>query len=287
MNELVRLEGLSFRYRQARYPILKNISLRIGMGERVLIRGRSGSGKSTLLAVMADLAPEYITGHLGGKKVLSYKTKGVVLQNPEAQIVTPTVEEEIAFALENTGLAPHRIKNRVDEVLELFHLRSLADTHPLKLSGGECQRVSLAAAFAVEPEILFLDEPTSYLDEGSSQDFFEALAYLPEKTALVVVEHRISTVSSFCTGAYEITREGSLEKSDFTTSIIFRKRRTPYETPLKKPATTLEIKNLNHRFKSEKKDLVSDIKRCLKSGMAAALLGPSGCGKSTLLGKIL
>jgi energy-coupling factor transporter ATP-binding protein EcfA2 len=135
MNEQVRLEQVGFRYRGAKKSVLQGVSLTVKEGDRILIRGMSGSGKSTLLALMAGLSPEYITGELSGKRELLYRTKGVVLQNPEAQIVTPTVREEIAFALENQGMDPEEILYRVDEMMEALGIDSLADRHPLTLSG--------------------------------------------------------------------------------------------------------------------------------------------------------
>lgn len=216
MDSLIRLEQVGFRYRGAKVPILRGVDLTVRKGDRILLRGRSGSGKSTLLAILAGLAPEYVAGELSGERELFSRRRGVVLQNPEAQVVTPTVEEEVAFALENQGKDPSWIRRRVRETLEALGIAHLADRHPLTLSGGECQRVSLAAALAMEPEVLFLDEPTSYLDEESSKRFFLALELLHPETALVVVEHRLDDVSRVCHKAYQVQEDGSLTESDFT-----------------------------------------------------------------------
>jgi len=216
MDLLVQLKHVGFRYRGAKLPILKDVHLTLRRGDRILLRGRSGSGKSTLLAILSGLAPEYVGGTLSGAREIFYRRRGVVLQNPEAQVVTPTVEEEVAFALENQGKDPGWIRNRVRETLEALGIAHLAERHPLSLSGGECQRVSLAAALAMDPEVLFLDEPTSYLDEVSSQRFFEALDLLHPDTALVVVEHRLQAASRVCRRSYRVEEDGSLHESDFT-----------------------------------------------------------------------
>ena len=216
MDSLIRLKQVGFRYRGTKAPILRGVDLTVRRGDRILLRGRSGSGKSTLLAILAGLAPEYVAGELSGERELFYHRRGIVLQNPEAQVVTPTVEEEVAFALENQGKDPIWIRGRVKETLEALGIAHLADRHPLTLSGGECQRVSLAAALAMEPEVLFLDEPTSYLDEESSRRFFEALELLHPETALVVVEHRLEAASRICQKAYRVQEDGSLRESDFT-----------------------------------------------------------------------
>jgi energy-coupling factor transport system ATP-binding protein len=307
MNERVRLEQVGFRYRGAKKSVLEGVSLTVKEGDRILIRGMSGSGKSTLLALMAGLSPEYITGELSGKRELLYRTKGVVLQNPEAQIVTPTVREEIAFALENQGMDPEEILYRVDEMMEALGIDSLADRHPLTLSGGECQRVSLAAALVLKPEIVFLDEPTSYLDNESARQFFDALSLLSPATSLVVVEHRLDAAARICTTAYEVREDGGLVESNFLPN-------TEPAPPLQnrtedrriEPAV-LELRDLEHSWARKKGKtglglggrigqsedrpassvhLFGPLSLRILRGEVAALLGPSGCGKSTLIGKI-
>jgi len=293
VDELIRLESLGFRYRGAKAPILRDCGLQVRRGDRILIRGRSGSGKSTLLAVMAGLAPEHIAGELTGVRKLSYRRKGVVLQNPEAQIVTPAVREELAFALENSGMDPGAIRVRVAETLDALGIAALADRHPLELSGGECQRVSLAAALALRPEILFLDEPTSYLDDESSRRFFAGLEVLAPETAVVIVEHRIDVAAGYCTAAYQVDGDGTLAPADFrqgASGYPTRKvprRRAAGSDAAAPEAPALELRNLSHRFDAAAADLFADVNLVLPAGRAAALLGPSGAGKSTLLAKII
>jgi energy-coupling factor transport system ATP-binding protein len=128
----------------------------------------------------------------------------MVLQNPEAQIITPTVEEELAFPLENQGKDPAEIRAAVQRMLTTLNLTPMAMRNPLSLSGGECQRISLGAALIQQPEILFLDEPTSYLDEEQALQFFEELTTLPSGITIVMVEHRLELVRSFCTTFYRM-----------------------------------------------------------------------------------
>uniref|UniRef100_UPI0026EFF7FF ABC transporter ATP-binding protein n=1 Tax=Gracilinema caldarium TaxID=215591 RepID=UPI0026EFF7FF len=173
--EEIRLEGASFRFPGRAKPLLRDINLVIHRGDRVLLHGPSGSGKSTLLATLAGLVPDHVGGELTGTIRLSYTRKALVLQNPEAQVITPTVEEELAFPLENRAMPAEEIAPRIATILERFGMIGLRCRNPLELSGGECQRLSLAAALIQQPDILFLDEPTSYLDEARSQELFRDL----------------------------------------------------------------------------------------------------------------
>lgn len=286
MRDLVRLRSAGFRYRGSAGPVLEGIDLTIQEGDRILIRGPSGSGKSTLLQMLAGLAPDYVPGIVTGTVDRFYGAMGVVLQNPEAQVVTPTVEEEVAFSLENDGLEIPLIRKRITEVLERLDIRHLSSRHPLTLSGGECQRVSLAAALAREPEILFLDEPTAYLDEASSASFFSALKDLPSRTAIVVVEHKIESAASICTRAWEITPGGSLIPSDFRTAPpLPRERPENSEFGFGAAPPALEIRGMSHGFKGGP-PIFRDVDLLVPAGRIAALTGRSGCGKTTLLARI-
>lgn len=286
MRELIRLRSAGFRYRGSAEPVLEGVDLSVREGDRILIRGPSGSGKSTLLQMMAGLAPEYVSGVLTGTVERLYGSMGIVLQNPEAQVVTPTVEEEVAFSLENDGVEVPEIRRRVSEVLARLGIDRLADRHPLSLSGGECQRVSLAAALAREPDILFLDEPTAYLDRASASSFFEALEDLPARTAVVVVEHRIDAAASVCTRAWEVAPPGRLVPSDFRISPPLAPRQpVPSESGGSGRPPALEVRGVSHRY-GKGDPVLLDIDLVVPAGRAVGLTGPSGCGKTTLLGRI-
>src|SRR5690606_21930638 len=185
---MIEFDRVTYRYPDAPRPELHNLSLTLPSGEFILIVLPSGAGKSTLLRCINGLVPHFSGGTLHGSvrvngldpvaatpQVMS-RHVGFVFQDPEAQFVMDRVEDEIAFALENAAMPPQAMRVRVEETLDLLDLAPLRDRPLVTLSGGEKQRVAIAAALALRPEILVLDEPTSQLDPKSAEDVLNALA---------------------------------------------------------------------------------------------------------------
>jgi energy-coupling factor transport system ATP-binding protein len=192
---------------------LDDISFSIQKGDFILVLGESGSGKSTLALNLVGVLPDYYGGYNEGRILVNHRHKGLVnrreltrgerfdtvnmlFQNPEDQIVTLTVEEEIAFALENYLVPADDIHGRIDRALDLVGLRGFKNRSTLKLSGGEKQRVALAAMLAMEPSVLILDEPTSNLDPVGTREVLDAVRDLRERMdiTLVIVEHEVDEV---------------------------------------------------------------------------------------------
>ena len=205
---MIHFDRLTYTYPDAPHPALAGVTLRIAEGEFVLVAGPSGAGKSTLLRCLNGLVPHFTGGTLSGRvtvashdpivegpQVLS-RIVGFVFQDPEAQFVVDRVEDEIAFALENRAVPPNEMGVRVEETLKLLALTPLRDRPLETLSGGEKQRVAIAAALALRPRILVLDEPTSQLDPQSAEDVLSALVRLNHDLGLTVilVEHRLERV---------------------------------------------------------------------------------------------
>jgi energy-coupling factor transport system ATP-binding protein len=197
---LARAERLTFTYPEARTPALRDVSLEIDSGEVVVVLGPSGSGKSTLLRAFAGLVPHFHGGRFEGSvEVAGRDTRSVrpaelagtvasVFQDPEEQIVLSRVVREVAFGLENVGTPPQDIVERAHEALAAVGSEHLAERAVAELSGGELQRVCLASAVALRPQLLLLDEPTSQLDPGAADAFLAYVAGLG--IAVLVTDHR-------------------------------------------------------------------------------------------------
>ncbi len=205
---MIHFHHLTYTYPDALHPALTDVTLHVAEGEFVLVAGPSGAGKSTLLRCLNGLVPHFTGGVLSGSatvaghdpivegpQVLS-RVIGFVFQDPEAQFVVDRVEDEIAFALENGAVPPTEMCVRVEEALKLLDLTTLRDRPLETLSGGEKQRVAIAAALALRPRILVLDEPTSQLDPRSAEEVLGALVRLNRDLGLTVIlaEHRLERV---------------------------------------------------------------------------------------------
>ena len=194
-------------------PALQSVSLSVDAGSLVLILGRSGSGKSTLALNLVGIYPDYMGGRNQGRVLIADPEHGLVnrreldaaerfrrvnmlFQNPEDQIVTLTVEEEVGFALENYLVEPADIHGRIDDALDLVGLADFRRRSMLELSGGEKQRVALAAMLALKPAVLILDEPTSNLDPAGTADVLATIDRIRARSGLtvMVIEHEADEI---------------------------------------------------------------------------------------------
>jgi energy-coupling factor transport system ATP-binding protein len=194
------VERLTFTYPDTVAPALRDVTVRIKDGEHVALLGASGSGKSTLVRALAGLVPHFHGGRFEGRVEVDGRdtrrvppaqlagTVASVFQDPEEQVVLTRVAPEVAFGLENLGTPPDEILPRALEALTAVGAAHLADRPVAELSGGELQRVCLAAALALRPRLLLLDEPTSQLDPAAADDFLELVS--EAGVATVIAEQR-------------------------------------------------------------------------------------------------
>lgn len=209
---MIKIQGLTFFYNNTKEPALNNINLNIEEGEFVGVIGPTGAGKSTLTLCLNGVIPHFQRGDFYGEVRIDGKdtvendcasiaySLGSVFQDPEAQIVTSIVEDEIAFGLENLNIPRNEIAVRIKEGLEMAGISDLRKSSTTRLSGGQKQRVAIAAAIALRPKILVLDEPTSELDPQGSQDIFKILKKLNTEynITIVVVEQKIQLLTDHC-----------------------------------------------------------------------------------------
>lgn len=211
MGYVMECKNVTYTYPLADEPSIRNVSLNIEEGKFYGVVGENGSGKTTLCAILRGFAPSFYQGDIQGEVLVYGKpigeyggelaTKiGYVFQNPFTQIsgVKETVFEEVAYGLENFGVPVEEIVERVEAIMKLTHIDSLAEKNPLELSGGQMQRVALASVLVLEPDILIIDEPTSQLDPQGTESVFEIIKMMKDKKkTIILVEHKIDLIAEY------------------------------------------------------------------------------------------
>lgn len=207
----IEINNLWVKFRQEEDFIIRNLSLTVNEGEFIVLMGPSGCGKTTLCYCLNGIIPNLIKAELKGNITIFGKTPsevgtskmardvGLVFQNPDMQLVTTSVKEEISFPLENFGLSEDEIRARVDEILDLTNLRGLEDRAPSTLSGGQKQALAIASVLALRPKLLVLDEPTSQLDPAGTKRITDLIVKLKDelKITIVAVEHRVEWAAEY------------------------------------------------------------------------------------------
>jgi len=202
---ILAFENVTYSYPDADVPALSDVTLHIGPGEFCLLAGLSGDGKSTLLRAACGLVPHFHGGRFAGRVTLAGSDTrehgvgrlgsfaGALFQDPETQLVTSSVRAELSLALESRGHPPTAVARGVEEVALALGIDALLDRTTYDLSGGEKQRVALAAALAGRPPVVLLDEPTSQLDPVAGDELVGLLRRLNEEweTTILLAEHRL------------------------------------------------------------------------------------------------
>ncbi|MGC9333500.1 MAG: ABC transporter ATP-binding protein [Anaerolineae bacterium] len=283
MNSIVQAEHLAYRYPQNEHG-LRPISLAAGSGEALLIAGPSGCGKSTLARCLTGLIPHLYHGILHGKVWLDglqtettplwklIEIAGLVFQNPSAQMLAESVENEVIFGLENLGLPRQTISQRLEEALTQFGLQDLRKRPPQTLSGGEQQKLALASITARRPPVLVLDEPLSMLDGTAAAGLVDHLADLTTAgTTVVTCEHREEYLGPI--PGLRIVRLKGRNSPEV--------RPLPHLPRVESPASTLEVEGLTVRLGGRR--ILHDLCLSVGGGQVIAVVGRNGVGKTTLL----
>lgn len=211
MKAIAILENVSYLYPSSTDPVLKDISLEIYSGEFLGLIGPTGAGKTTLCLALNGIVPQFYGGRFFGHITVAGRDSldspiselarhvGMVFEDPEMQLTSTSVENEIAFALENLCIPREEIIRRIPRVLEAVRLEGCEQKNPQDLSGGQKQRLAIAAALALQPTLLILDEPTSQLDPIGSQEVFATVKELNQALgiAIVMVSHAAEEMAQF------------------------------------------------------------------------------------------
>ena len=208
---IIEVKNLSYIYPNTSEPVLSNIDLTIDAGDMVLVTGPSGCGKTTLCRCLNGLIPHFYKGDLEGEVTIANLSiadhsiselaqhVGFVFQDPENQLFALSVEKDVAFGLENLAVPRNEIRKNVDWALDLMGISQLKDSAPFELSGGQQQRVAIASVIAMKPDIIILDEPTSFLDPLTAKNLFEIIQKLNQELGITIllVEHRLNLLSTY------------------------------------------------------------------------------------------
>lgn len=227
----IEFRDVSFRYAGAQKYALRGINLQVRPGEIVLVTGPAGSGKTTFCSCINGLVPHYHEGELSGQVIVrSYDTRrarigglaslvGMVFQDPDSQLVTSSVVDEVAFGPENLGVTREEINRRVAEALEATRLTGYEDREPHNLSGGEQQACAIAATYSMHPDIYVMDEPLANLDPAGRVQVLQVLIDVAKKRqkTLIIVEHSLEEVLPLVDRVLvmhdgQIVRDGTVEE---------------------------------------------------------------------------
>lgn len=254
MKQMIELKNVSFRYDKTveEYQI-DTVSFHVKQGEWLSIVGHNGSGKSTVVRLIdglleAESGEIYIDGkQLTRETIWEIRSKiGIVFQNPDNQFVGVTVEDDVAFGLENQGIPREEMLQRVEKAIDQVGMLEFKDREPSRLSGGQKQRVAIAGIIALRPTIIILDEATSMLDPEGREDLMAVMRELQKKFQLTIISitHDLSEIA--LSDRTLVFQKGKLESSMTPRELFSRKDLT--EIGLDKPFSKQVQESLSSHF---------------------------------------
>lgn len=322
---MISTRGLTVRYPEAPRPVLDHLDLDVRPGEHVLLLGGSGGGKSTLLRVLAGVVPRVVDADVTGTVEVAghglpadhaNPSTGYLTQDPADQLVLPTVRDEVAFGLENRAVPAAQIPSRVEAALRAVGAAHLVDRRTAELSGGESQRVGLAATLVTAPDVLLLDEPTALLDPAAARGVAAAVAATrTTRRASVLVEHRLDELGTLPGRAVVLDDAGRVAADGPTAGVLTGQASRlaglglalPLPAELRAagvvslgelaasgvglhggarpadPAAHVVLRAHAVRVRRDGRDVLHGVDLDVRAGRVTAVVGPNGSGKSTLL----
>lgn len=329
---MINFDHVSVVYPESTEPTIKDVNLTVAPGEWLVLAGPTGTGKSTLLNSINGLVPRFTGGTLHGKVTVDGRDTsqlpprelsdvvGVVNQDPLLGFVTDNVEAELAFGMEQLGLSPSTMRQRVEATIDLLGLAEIRDRKLSQLSGGQQQRVAIGSVFTSHPKVLVLDEPTSALDPTSAEEVLAALSRMVHDLGVTVVmaEHRLERVVQFADRVALMSADGRvtsgppaemMKSSPVVPPVVMLGRAMGWDPlPLsvrdaRRDATGLVQELIGKQPNSSVPEhgpkpvlrarkvvvaydeliAVNQVDLDLYGGEIVALMGRNGCGKSSLL----
>ena len=299
--------NIDFSYESKKEKSLHNMVGSISKGTCVVLCGESGCGKSTFLRCLNHLIPEFYDGVFNGHILVNAEDIGdknigevgeiisSVFQDPRSQFFTMESDTEISFGLENKGLSREVIRERTKEAFSKFGLEYLENREVFKLSSGERQLIAIMAAWAMDTDIILLDEPTANLDYLAIKKLKEILLLLKkEGKTLIISEHRLYYLQGLA-DEFWLMKNGSLygkyeqknfmrlsqnELNDLRLRVTDLKQIQVQERQLNRGSDKLEVRNLSFGYKKQK--ILQDVSFTASLGEVNCFIGKNGCGKTTL-----
>ena len=302
----IEIRDFSYTYPGRDEPALRGVNLDIDRGQLLVITGKSGCGKSTLAKALAGFLFQDEVAHFEGEiwvnetdmtQIPLYAAServAYVQQNPEDQFCTLTVQDEIAFGLENRKVPSLEIAARIEKALAAVHGTDLMERDLATLSGGEKQKIAISSMLALSPDVLILDEPTSYLDPTATQHTFETLHTLARMQGLtiIIIEHKLQQLADLNPKVI-VMDQGQCISEETVSDFLASQQRLDENLVqgicrLKfgsKPEPVLSLSGLGLTIGQTQ--ILEDVHLDLYPGEFVGLLGPNGGGKTSLLRSIM
>lgn len=261
---IIKVDNVSYRYPRTKKWVLKELNLEIKEGEFIAVMGENGAGKTTFCQCINGVIPHSQQGKLKGVITIAglntqetpisrlSQIVGMVLEDPETQLFTTKVKEEVAFGPENLNMPVPEILERVSWALKVVRLEQYAERHPTALSGGQKQRLAIAAAIAMKPKVLVLDEPTSQLDPIGTEEVFNVIKELKDNYGITVViaTHKSEEIAKFADRVL-VLKEGQIQDFDVP-KVIFRNTKLMKDNWIRPPQVSELATFLEERGQSLK-----------------------------------